>query len=347
MPLISIVTPCYNEEGNAPELHARIAQVLAAWIEAQQETGEEWDYEHLFIDNASHDGTAQVLRGLASRDARVRVILNNRNFGHIRSPFHAMLQARGDAVVTMASDLQDPPELIPTFLDKWREGWKIVVGQKSKSEETPIFFAVRKAYYRLVNRLAEVELLENVTGFGLYDRAVIEAMRDLKDPYPYVRGLISELGFPCERVTYTQPQRRRGVSSNNFYTLYDIAMLGITSHSKVPLRLATMMGFAMSLVSFLLGVGYLIYKLLFWTRFDAGVAPLVIGLFFIGSVQLFFIGIVGEYVGFIHTHILQRPHVTERERIGFGEPPQPGQVLAPGGEQVLVEPERERVAVES
>jgi glycosyltransferase involved in cell wall biosynthesis len=347
MPLISVVTPCYNEEGNAPELHARIAQVLAAWIEAQQKTGEEWDYEHLFIDNASHDGTAQVLRALASHDPRVRVILNNRNFGHIRSPFHAMLQARGDAVITMASDLQDPPELIPTFLDKWREGWKIVVGQKSKSEETPVFFAVRKAYYRLVNRLAEVEMLENVTGFGLYDRAVIEAMRDLKDPYPYVRGLISELGFPCERVTYTQPQRRRGVSSNNFYILYDIAMLGITSHSKVPLRLATMMGFAMSLVSFLLGVGYLIYKLLFWSRFDAGVAPLVIGLFFIGSVQLFFIGIVGEYVGFIHTHILQRPHVTERERIGFDEPPQPGQVLEPSGAQVLVEPERERMAVES
>ncbi len=338
MPYISIVTPCFNEEGNIAELHARIRQVLAAWISRQPGDGgaawDDWDYEHLFIDNASRDATPQVLRDLAASDARVRVIFNNRNFGHIRSPFHGLLQARGEVVVIMASDLQDPPELIPAFLDKWRQGWKIVLGQKSKSEETPLFFALRKSYYRLVNRLAEVELIENVTGFGLYDRQVIEAMRGLQDPYPYVRGLISELGFATEKVIYTQPLRKRGVSKNNFYTLYDMAMLGITSHSKVPLRLATMMGFAMSLVSFVIGLGYLIYKLLFWSRFDAGVAPLVIGLFFIGSVQLFFIGIVGEYVGFIHTHVLQRPHVTERERLGFepGEGFEPG---APEAPQVL------------
>ncbi len=318
MPLISIVTPCFNEEGNVAELHARIRQVLTAWISLQQaEHGESWDYEHLFIDNRSRDETPQMLRALAVSDTRVKVILNNRNFGHVRSPYHALLQARGEAVVIMASDLQDPPELIPEFLNKWRQGWKIVVGQKAKSEETPLFFAIRKSYYRLVDRLADVELLENVTGFGLYDREVLEQFRALSDPYPYVRGLISELGYPTEKILYNQPTRKRGVSKNNFYTLYDIAMLGITSHSKVPLRLATMMGFGMSLVSFLIGLGYLIYKLLFWSRFDAGVAPLVIGLFFIGSVQLFFIGIVGEYVGFIHTHILRRPHVTERERIGF------------------------------
>lgn len=318
MPLISVVTPCFNEEGNVHELHERIRQVLAEWM-ARQPDPEGWDYEHLFIDNDSRDETPRLLREMAASDSRVRVIFNNRNFGHIRSPFHGLMQARGQVVVVMASDLQDPPELIPLFLDAWQQGWKIVVGQKSKSEETPVFFALRKAYYRLVNRLAEVELLENVTGFGLYDRQVIEALRDLKDPYPYVRGLISELGFPTWRIAYTQPTRKRGVSKNNFYTLYDNAMLGITSHSKVPLRLATMMGFAMSLLSFVVGLGYLVYKLLFWSRFDAGVAPLVIGLFFIGSVQLFFIGIVGEYVGFIHTHVLQRPYVTERERLGFEE----------------------------
>jgi glycosyltransferase involved in cell wall biosynthesis len=331
MPLISIVTPCYNEEGNAPELHARIAQVLAGWI--SQQHGELWDYEHIFIDNASRDETPQILKNLAASDSRVKVILNNRNFGHVRSPYHGLLQARGDVTIILASDLQDPPELIPQFLDKWREGFKIVVGQKAKSEETPLFFAIRKAYYRLVDRLADVELLENVTGFGLYDRQVLDQFRALNDPYPYVRGLISELGYPTAKVTYTQPMRKRGVSKNNFYTLYDIAMLGITSHSKVPLRLATMMGFAMSLLSFVMGLGYLIYKLLFWSRFDAGVAPLVIGLFFIGSVQLFFIGIVGEYVGFIHTHILKRPLVTERERIGFESP------------QVLEERQTEREGV--
>ena len=353
MPLISVVTPCFNEEGNIAELHSRIRQVLGEWIARQppQPNGEGWDYEHLFIDNASRDASPQMLRELAAADARVRVILNNRNFGHVRSPFHGLLQARGEVVVIMASDLQDPPELIPEFLDKWRAGWKIVVGQKAKSEETPLFFAIRKAYYRLVNRLAEVELLENVTGFGLYDREAVEALRALKDPYPYVRGLISELGFPTEKVVYTQPNRKRGVSKNNFYTLYDIAMLGITSHSKVPLRLATMMGFAMSLLSFLVGLGYLFYKLLFWSRFDAGVAPLVLGLFFIGSVQLFFIGIVGEYVGFIHTHVLQRPHVTERERLGFpslqqietapAEPTAATQKLT----EIEPEPEIERVQV--
>jgi glycosyltransferase involved in cell wall biosynthesis len=327
MKLISVVTPCYNEEGNVQELHARIAQVLEAWIAARGDAGK-WDWEHLFIDNCSQDSTPQVLRALAQASPRVKVILNNRNFGHIRSPYHGMLQASGDVVIVMASDLQDPPELMPEFLERWEKGWKIVVGQKTTSEESPLFFALRGAYYRLVKGLAEVELIEHVTGFGLYDRQVIEQFRALNEPYPYVRGLISELGFPVAKVAYAQPLRRRGVSKNNFYTLYDMAMLGITSHSKVPLRLATMMGFALSMLSFLAGCGYLLYKLLFWSRFDAGVAPLVIGLFFIGSVQLFFIGIVGEYVGFIHTQVLQRPHVTERERINFDAPAVP-QVLAP------------------
>jgi len=310
---IGVVTPCYNEADNVEELHRRISEVFA---ELPQ-----YSYEHLFIDNASTDGTLAALKDLAREDERVKIIVNARNFGHIRSPYHALLQASGDAVVILASDLQDPPELIRDFLKKWEEGAQVVVGQKSKSEEAPLFFLLRRIYYRLVDRLADVELLENVTGFGLYDRSALEEFRRLDDAYPYVRGLISELGFSVARITYTQPQRRRGLTKNNFYTLYDLAMLGLTSHSKVPLRLATMLGFGMSMLSFLFGAGYLLYKLLFWNQFSVGVAPLVIGLFFISSVQLMFLGLVGEYIGFIHTQIMNRPLVVERERINFDKTP--------------------------
>ncbi|MFA5058360.1 MAG: glycosyltransferase family 2 protein, partial [Opitutaceae bacterium] len=281
------------------------------------EAGGRLEWEHLFIDNASTDGTQDELRRLAAEDPRVKVILNQRNFGHVRSPFHGLLQARGAAVIVMAADLQDPPALIPEFIRRWREGFPVVVGEKTNSAEPALFFAARRAYYRLVKRLADVELLENVTGFGLYDRKAIEAFRALDDPYPYVRGLISELGFPVARVPYEQPRRQHGVTKNNFYTLYDLAMLGITSHSKVPLRLAAMLGFAASLVSFCAGMVYLLYKLIFWQRFALGVAPVVIGLFFLGSVQLFFIGIIGEYLGAIHTRVTKRPLVIEKERIGF------------------------------
>lgn len=276
------------------------------------------EYVHLFIDNGSTDGTRAELRKLAAEDSRVRVIINNRNFGHVRSPFHGLLQAEGDAVIVMAADLQDPPELIPEFIRLWREGHEVVLGQKTNSQESPLFFAIRRAYYRLVKRLADVELLENVTGFGLYSRKAIEDLRALDEPYPYVRGLVSELGYKIARVPYEQPKRVRGITKNNFYTLYDVAMLGITSHSKVPLRLATMLGFASACVSFAVGLAYLIYKLVFWDRFAAGTAPLVIGLFFFASVQLFFIGILGEYIGAIHTRVFKRPLVIERERIGWG-----------------------------
>jgi polyisoprenyl-phosphate glycosyltransferase len=275
------------------------------------------EYLHLFIDNGSTDGTREELRKLAAEDSRVRVIFNNRNFGHVRSPFHGLLQAEGDAVVVMASDLQDPPELIPELVRLWQEGHEVVLGQKTNSAESPLFFAVRRAYYRLVKQLADVELLENVTGFGLYSRKVIEDLRALDEPYPYVRGLVSELGYNIARVPYEQPRRVRGITKNNFYTLYDVAMLGITSHSKVPLRLATMLGFGSACVSFLIGLAYLVYKLIYWDRFAAGTAPLVIGLFFFASVQLFFIGILGEYIGAIHTRVFKRPHVVERERLGW------------------------------
>jgi glycosyltransferase involved in cell wall biosynthesis len=227
------------------------------------------------------------------------------------------LQAHGDAVIVIAADLQDPPELIPRFLKLWRDGHEVVLGQKKNSEESRLFFLVRKAYYRLVKRLADVDLIENVTGFGLYSRKVIEDLRALEDPYPYVRGLISELGYSIALVPYEQQKRRRGITKNNFYTLYDVAMLGITSHSKVPLRLATMLGFTASALSFLVGLAYLVYKLVFWDRFALGVAPVVIGLFFFASVQLFFIGIIGEYIGAIHTRVSKRPLVVEKERINF------------------------------
>ncbi|MDD2762808.1 MAG: glycosyltransferase family 2 protein [Opitutaceae bacterium] len=339
--LITILTPCFNERENVRALYEQVRAAMAAYRsegeggegagsrgqgaggggpeagDRRRETGGRLEWEHLFIDNASTDGTPDELRRLAAEDPRVKVILNQRNFGHVRSPFHGLLQARGDAVIVLAADLQDPPALIPAFIKHWREGFPVVVGEKTNSAEPALFFAARRAYYRLVKNLADVELLENVTGFGLYDRKVIEALRALDEPYPYVRGLISELGYPVARVPYEQPRRLSGITKNNFYTLYDLAMLGITSHSKVPLRLAAMLGFAASLVSFCAGMVYLLYKLIFWQRFALGVAPVVIGLFFLGSVQLFFIGIIGEYLGAIHTRVTRRPLVIEKERIGF------------------------------
>lgn len=310
---ISVVTPCYNEEGNVEELHRQIVETFKKLPQ--------YDWEHLYVDNASRDGTQGILRRMAADDPRVKVIINTRNFGHIRSPFHALLQARGQAVVTLASDLQDPPSLIPQFIEKWEQGYKIALGQKIASDEAPIFFALRTAYYRVVRKLADIELLEHVTGFGLYDSSVIEEFRKINDPYPYGRGLISDLGYDVAIIPYHQPLRQRGITKNNFYTLYDMAMLGITNHSKVPLRLATLLGFAMSLVSLLVAIGYFVYKLLFWSRFPVGQAPAVIGLFLFSSVQLFFTGVLGEYIAAIHTQVQHRPLVIEKERINFGPVP--------------------------
>jgi len=311
MKKISIVSGCYNEVENVEELLRRVHCAMAAVPQ--------YDWDILFIDNASTDGTPDLLRKMAAADPKVKVILNVRNFGHIRSPFHALLQADGDAIMSLVSDLQDPPEMIPDFVRKWEEGSKVVVGVKEQSEESAAFFFVRRCYYRMVRRLADTELIENFTGFGLYDRAVMDYCRKLSDPYPYFRGLISEIGYAPARIPYKQPLRKRGFTKNNLYTLYDMAMLGFTSHSKVPLRLATMVGFGASALSLLLGIAYLIYKLLFWNQFSVGIAPLVIGMFFFGSVQLFFIGILGEYIGAIHTQVLNRPRVVEKERINFEE----------------------------
>ena len=308
MKKISIVTPCYNEEGNVQELYDRIKAAMQ---------GLDYEYEHIFIDNASADRTVELLRGLAARDSRVKVILNTRNFGHIRSPYYGLLQATGEAVIGMASDLQDPPERIPEFIKKWEEGFKIVVGVKTKSQESGLFYFMRTMYYRVLRNLSDIQLIDNFTGFGLYDRQVIEVLRNFNDPYPYFRGLIADIGFEYARIEFTQPRRKRGLSKNNFYTLYDMAMLGVTSYTKVPLRLATMMGFLFAVFSFIVGLVYLVYKLVDWQNFSLGLAPVIIGLFFMGSVQLFFLGIVGEYLGSIYTLAVRRPLVIEKERINF------------------------------
>jgi len=313
MKLISIVTPCYNEEDNVEELYKQVREVF--------ERLPEYEYEHIFIDNASSDGTVKILKKIAAKDEAVKIIVNARNFGHIRSPYHALLQSRGEATILMVADLQDPPRMIFDFIQKWEEGYKVVLGVKTQSEESPLMFAIRKLYYNFINRLSEIELTKNNTGFGLYDSKVIDILRGIDDPYPYFRGLISDIGFESYKIEYNQPTRKRGITKNNFYTLYDIAMLGITNHSKVPLRLAAMLGFIMSALSFGVAIIYFIAKLLFWNYFSVGTAPLIIGLFLFSSVQLFFIGIIGEYIGSIHTQVLKRPHVIEKERINFEKTP--------------------------
>jgi glycosyltransferase involved in cell wall biosynthesis len=314
--LISVVIPCYNEEGNVREMCETLRELFAGPLS-------KYDYEQIFIDNASRDGTAAILRELAAQDPRVKVIINTRNFGHVRSPYHAFLRASGDAVTVLAADFQDPPSLIPQFVEKWEQGAKVVMAVKVGSDETFVMSAIRSSYYKLVARLSSVEIIKNATGFGLYDKAFIDALRRIEDPYPYFRGIVSDIGYPVTTIPFHRPQRKRGITSNNFYTLYDLAMLGITNHSKVPLRLATMAGFAMGTVSLLVAIGYLVAKLMFWYSFTVGIAPLIISLFFFSSVQLFFIGILGEYIGSIHTYVQNRPLVIESESINFDAPAVP------------------------
>lgn len=311
--LISVVTPCFNEEDNVEPLYSRIKAAFASMPQHR--------YEHVFVDNDSADRTVERIKAIASHDKRVKLIVNNRNFGHIRSPLHAFYQVTGDAVIVMASDLQDPPELIPQYVQKWVDGFKIVIGVKPKSRESRWMAQIRRSYYAFVGWISDVPLIPNFTGFGLYDREVVDAVRAIDDRYPYFRGLIADLGYPRAEITFLQPRRERGVTKNNFYTLYDNAMLGITNHSKVPLRVATFCGFLLSLLSLCVAIGYLIAKLLYWNSFALGTVPLVVGVFFLGAVQLFFIGILGEYIGAIHTQVHKRPLVTEKERVNFNVAP--------------------------
>ena len=308
--LITIMTPCYNEEMNVREVHRRLMDV--------GKTLPQYRFEHLFIDNASTDGTVRILREMAKEDPTVKVIVNARNVGAARSGMYGLLQAEGDAVGALFADLQDPPELYSEMIREWEKGFPIVAAIKNSSDENGLMYRLRTAYYRLIARLANVQVLEHFTGFGLYDRLVIEKLRtEFHDPHPYFRGMIAELGLPTAKVFYNQNRRERGITKNNFYGLYDFAMLGITNLSKVPLRLVVFCGFISAFISFVVGLFYLVYKLVFWTNFTVGVAPVVLGLFFLGSVQLIALGIIGEYVGSIHTLVLNRPLVTEKERINF------------------------------
>ena len=305
------MTPCYNEALNVEVLYERVRAVF-------EHLGQT-SYEHVFIDNASTDGTVDRLRSLASRDKRVKVIVNTRNFGHIRSPYHALLQCKGDAVIVLASDLQDPPELIPEFLKKWKAGYRVVLGVKATSEDSAIMFTIRKLYYALIDRLSDEHQVRDSTGFGLYDRSFLEVLRTLDDPYPYFRGIVAELGFSYATVPYAQQRRAQGVTKNNWYTLYDIGIQGIMNHSKIPLRFATMLGLASAALSLAAAGGYLVMKLVFWSDLPIGIAPIIIGMFFLASVQLLFLGVLGEYVGSIYTQVRNRPLVVERERINFDD----------------------------
>src|ERR1039457_1343038 len=317
MKTISVVTPCFNEEGNVREVYERVRDLML-------NLGK-YRYEHIFIDNASSDSTFTILSDIAGFDSNVKVIRNARNFGHVRSPMHALLQTRGGAVIVLMSDLQDPPEVLGQLLEQWENGVPIVIAVKRESRESAPMFLVRKMFYRLVHHISDdIETYENFTGFGLYDRQVIDLVRQFGDPYPYFRGMIAEIGLPHTEIQYDQQRRKSGKSKNNLYTLYDLAMLGITKLSKVPLRLVTFAGFLGSLLSMLGGTAYFAYQLLFWHQFTFGVAPIAIGMFFLGSLQLLFMGIIGEYVGNIHTQVHNRPLVVERERLNFqyepGEP---------------------------
>jgi len=307
---ISIMTPCFNEEGNVRELIARIRKVM-------EEQFDTYHYEHILIDNASTDDTVKILKELALEDKRIKIIVNSRNFGHIKSPAYGLFQATGDAVITMVSDLQDPPELIPELIRKWEVGADMVLAVRKSSQENKVMYKVRELYYALLQKLSEVKIYKNFTGFGLYDRKVVKALKSIDDPYPFLRGMISEVGYSVDTIHYDQPIRLHGVTKNNFYTLYDIGVLGILNYSKIPLRLAIFLGAIIAVLSTITGFGYLITKLIYWDSVSLGVAPLLIGATFAFSVLLFFIGILGEYIGMIYTQVLNRPLVFEKERINF------------------------------
>ena len=307
--MISIVTACYNEEENVELLYRRVQEVMAS-LPA-------YTYEHIFIDNSSGDATVAILKRIAADDPVVKIIVNARNFGHIRSPVHGLLQATGDAIISLVADLQDPPELIPALVKEWEAGASMVLCIKRSSEEASLVFWLRRQYYRFAERLSSVQTFQNFTGFGLYDRRVMEIIRSFGDPYPYFRGMIAEIGLPFKTILYDQPSRKFGITKNNWYTLYDMAMLGITNQSRVPLRLAVFAGFIGAIGSFLTAMGYLLWKIIFWNTFSFGLAPMLVGVFFTASLQLVFLGVLGEYVGAIYTQVQRRPYTVELERVNF------------------------------
>lgn len=309
---ISVVIPTYNEEANVVPLSNAIIEVMERDLP-------EYDYEILFIDNHSKDNTQALLRVLCQENKKIKAIFNARNFGQARSPVYGMKQAYGDCVIRMCADFQDPVEMIVQFVREWEKGHKIVIGVKKASREKRVMYWIRTCYYKMIRKITDIDHIEHYTGFGLYDKKFVDVVRKLHDPMPYLRGIVAELGFDYVAIPYTQQKRRAGKSKNNFYSLYDYAMIGITSYSKVVMRLATFLGFLVGGCSFAAGIVYLILKLLYWDRFSAGVAPMLIGMFLLGALQLFFIGFLGEYVLSINTRVLDRPLVVEEERLNFQE----------------------------
>jgi glycosyltransferase involved in cell wall biosynthesis len=311
---ISIVVPCYNEEDNVVALYEALTAMFRKDLPAYR-------YEIIYIDNDSKDRTRELVRGLCEKDPDVKAIFNAKNFGQFNSPYYAMLQSTGDATILMAADFQDPVEMIPQYVAAWEEGYKIAIGVKTHSKESRLMYALRGIYYKAIKKMSSVDQIAQFTGFGLYDKAFINVMRNLNDPTPFLRGIVAELGFRRKEIPYTQPRRRAGITHNNFYTLYDAAMLGFTSYTKVGLRMAVFFGGICSALSMAIAVIYLIMKLIWWDRFPAGMAPMLIGMLFLGSIQIFFIGLLGEYILSINQRVMKRPLVVEEERLNFGSAP--------------------------
>ena len=312
MKKISIVVPCYNEEENVVAMANAIREVFKNELCL-------YEYEIIFIDNDSKDNTRGLIRQLCKNDRGIKGIFNAKNFGQFNSPYYGMLQSTGDATILMAADFQDPVEMIPKYVRAWEDGYKIAIGIKAASKENRIMYHLRSLYYRTIKKLSEVEQIEHFTGFGLYDRAFIQVLRELDDPVPFLRGIVAELGFKRKEIPYEQPRRRAGTTSNNLYRLYDAAMLSITSYTKVGLRLATFAGALLAGLSMLIAIMYLILKILYWERFPAGMAPILIGMLFLGSIQIFFIGLIGEYILTINQRVMKRPLVVEEERLNFDD----------------------------
>lgn len=312
MKKISILIPCYNEDENVIPMSEAVLKILHDELDS-------YDYEIVFIDNCSTDKTRQRIRDLCRLNPKIKAIFNARNFGGLNSPFYGMRQLYGDCLIVIPCDFQEPVELIPVFVHEWEKGAKIVCGIKTISMENKLIYLIRSCYYKLIKKISEVEQIEHFIGFGLYDKSFVDVLRSLRDPMPFLRGIVAELGYKRVDVQYEQQRRRAGKSKYNFYALFDVAMVGFTSYTKIGLRIATIGGFIMSLVSFGVALFYLIYKLIYWTSFQAGIAPIVIGVFFLGSLQLFFIGLLGEYVMSINTRVMNRPLVIEEERINFDE----------------------------
>jgi glycosyltransferase involved in cell wall biosynthesis len=310
MKKISIAIGCYNEEANVEPLVAEIVAVFEKELP-------NYDYEILFIDNYSTDGTRDILRKLCSENSKIKAIFNARNFGAVRSGFHGILQTSGDCMIGMAADFQTPTYMIPKFVEEWENGYKIVSAIKTKSQENFIMYIIRSIYYKIIRKMSDIEQIEHFTGFGLYDKSFMDVLRSLNDPMPYFRGIVSELGFKRKDIAFEQPKRRSGKSSYSFFKYYEDAMLGFTSYTKAGLRLASIIGFIFAIFSFIIAIVYLVYKILFWQNFNIGIAPLVIGIFFLGSIQLFFLGFIGEYIMAINTRVMKRPLVVEEERINF------------------------------